>query len=63
MLFIGMSYIEKKYNNRILEVFDELAKIEQDILKLFAFKSIEYSDKVAKLCALSNRNVNLILKK
>ena len=58
-----MSYIEKKYNNKISEVFDELAKIEQDILKLFAFKSIEYSDKIAKLCALSNRSVNLILKK
>lgn len=58
-----MSYIEKKYNNKISEVFDELAKIEQDILKLFAFKSIEYSDKIAKLCALSNRSINLILKK
>jgi len=58
-----MSYIEKKYNNKISEVFDELAKIEQDIIKLFAFKSIEYSDKIAKLCALSNRSINLILKK
>ena len=57
-----MSYIEKKYNNKISEVFDELAKIEQDILKLFTFKSIEYSDKIAKLCALSNRSINLILK-
>ncbi len=58
-----MSYIEKKYNNKISEVFDELAKMEQDILKLFAFKSIKYSDKIAKLCALCNRNINLILKK
>jgi hypothetical protein len=58
-----MSYIEKKYNNKISEVFDELAKIEQDILELFTFKSIENSDKIAKFCALSNRNVNLILKK
>jgi len=58
-----MSYIEKKYNNKISEVFDELAKMEQDILKLFAFKSIRYSDKIAKLCALCNRNINLILKK
>ena len=57
-----MSYIEKKYNNKITEVFDELAKIEQDILKLFTFKSIEYSYKIAKLCALSNRSINLILK-
>ena len=58
-----MSYIEKKYNSKISEVFDELANIEQDILKLFTYKSIKYSDKVAKLCALSNKNINLILKK
>lgn len=63
MLFIRMSYIEKKYNAKISEVFDELAKIEQDILKLFTYKSIKYSDKVAKLCALSTKNINLILKK
>ena len=58
-----MSYIEKKYNSKISDVFDELAKIEQDILKLFTYKSIKYSDKVAKLCALSNKSINLILKK
>jgi hypothetical protein len=58
-----MSYIEKKYNAKISEVFDELAKIEKDILELFTYRSVEYSDKVAKLCALSTRNVNLILKK
>jgi len=58
-----MSYIEKKYNYKISEVFEELAKIEQDILKLFTFKSIKHTDKIAKLCALSNRNINLILKK
>jgi len=58
-----MSYIEKKYNSKISEVFDELDKIEQDILKLFIYKSIKYSDKVAKLCALSNKSINLILKK
>ncbi|MFX0008985.1 MAG: hypothetical protein ACFE9R_01615, partial [Candidatus Hermodarchaeota archaeon] len=58
-----MSYIEKKYNSKILEIFDELTALEQDILKLFEFKSIEYSDKVAKLCALSTNKINLILKK
>jgi hypothetical protein len=63
MLFIRMSYIEKKYNTKILELFDELTELEQDILELFAFKSIEYSDKVAKLCALSTNKINLILKK
>jgi len=58
-----MSYIEKKYNSKISEVFDDLTKLEQDILKLLNYKSIKYSEKVAKLCALSNRNINLILKK
>ncbi|MFX0073973.1 MAG: hypothetical protein ACFE96_00915 [Candidatus Hermodarchaeota archaeon] len=58
-----MSYIEKKYNSKIIEVFSELAEIEQDILELFTFKSIKYSDKIAKLCALSTKKVNLILKK
>jgi hypothetical protein len=58
-----MSYIEKKYNNKISEVFDELTRLEQDILELFNYKSIRYSEKVAKLCALSNKNINLILKK
>jgi len=58
-----MSYIEKKYNNKITEIFNDLSAIEQDILRLFAYKSIEYSDKVAKLCALCTRNINLILKK
>lgn len=58
-----MSYIEKKYRNKITEVFDALSVIEQDILRLFATKSIEFSDKIAKLCALCTKNVNLILKK
>ena len=34
-----MSYIEKKYNNKISEVFDDLTKLEQDILELFGYKS------------------------
>ncbi len=58
-----MSYIEKKYNDKISEVFDDLTKLEQDILQLFSFKSVKYSEKVAKLCALSNKSINLILKK
>ncbi len=58
-----MSYIEKKYSNKITEVFDDLSGIEQDILRLFTNKSIEFSDKIAKLCALCTKNVNLILKK
>ena len=58
-----MSYIEEKYNNKITEVFDDLSAIEQDILRLFTYKSIEYSDKIAKLCALCTKKVNIILKK
>jgi len=58
-----MSYIEKKYNYKITEVFEDLSAIEQDILRLFTNKSIEFSDKIAKLCALCTKNVNLILKK
>ena len=58
-----MSYIEKKYRNKITEVFDDLSAIEQDILRLLTNKSIEYSDKIAKLCALCIKNINLILKK
>ena len=58
-----MSYIEKKYSNKIVEVFDDLSTIEQDILRLFANKSIAFSDKIAKLCALCTKKVNLILKK
>jgi len=45
-----MSYIEKKYSRKITEVFDDLSGIEQDILRLFTNKSIEFSDKIAKLC-------------
>ena len=58
-----MSYIEKKYRNIITEVFDDLSAIEQDILRLLTHKSIKFSDKIAKLCALCTKKVNLILKK
>ncbi len=58
-----MSYIEKKYRTKITEVFDDLSTIERDILRLFTNKSIEFSDKIAKLCALCTKKVNLILKK
>jgi len=58
-----MSYIEKKYSNKITEVFDDLSALEQDILQLLSNKSINSSDKIAKLCALCTKKVNLILKK
>lgn len=56
-----MSYIEKKYRNKISEVFEELSKLDKDILELLKHKSIKHSDKIAKLCALCNKNVNQIL--
>lgn len=58
-----MSYIEKKYKNNIFETFNELSEFERDILNLLNHKSIAYTDKIAKLCAICNKKINLILKK
>ncbi len=58
-----MSYIEKKYKNNIYEIFNELSALENDILNLLHFKSVSYVDKIAKLCALCNKKINVILKK
>lgn len=58
-----MSYIEKKYKEKISEVFKDLDLLDKDILELFQEKSIKKSDKIAKLCSLCTKNVNLILKK
>ncbi|MFX1358147.1 MAG: hypothetical protein ACFFA8_12815 [Promethearchaeota archaeon] len=55
-----MSYIEKKYKNKILEIFQELANLVNDIIDLLKYKSIKNADKIAKLCALCNKNVNQI---
>jgi len=58
-----MSYIEKKYKNNIFEIFNELSELEKDILNLLNHKSIAYTNKIAKLCALSNKKINIVLKK
>ena len=59
-----MSYIEKKYLDKISEIFrKELPQWEEYLLELFNKKSITISDNVAKACAEVNKNVNLILKK
>jgi len=58
-----MSYIEKKYRGKIFELFDDTINLEVDILELFKQKSIQISDKIAKLCSLCNKNINLILSK
>jgi len=57
-----MSYIEKKYKNKISEIFTNLKEIDNDVLELLNHKSIQYTDKIAKLCALCNKQINLILK-
>jgi hypothetical protein len=58
-----MSYIEKKYKNNIFDIFNELSELEKDILNLLNHKSISYTDKIAKLCALCNKKINIVLKK
>lgn len=58
-----MSYIEEKYAEKILEILDNLSNVDQEIKKLLEDKSIKHSDKIAKLCAQCNKDLNLILKK
>jgi hypothetical protein len=59
-----LSYIKKKYLEKINEIFGkELPQWEEYLLELFDKKSITISDNVAKACAEVNKNVNLILKK
>jgi hypothetical protein len=58
-----MSYIEKKYKNNIFEIFSELSNFEKDILNLLHHRSIIYADKIAKLCGLCTKKINVILKK
>ncbi|MBY8982101.1 MAG: hypothetical protein KGD57_04070 [Candidatus Lokiarchaeota archaeon] len=58
-----MSYIEKKYLDKIMELFYKLSIIEENILNLINFKAINKIDEIAKECAHLNKNMNLILKK
>ncbi|MFX1260203.1 MAG: hypothetical protein ACFFAN_20320, partial [Promethearchaeota archaeon] len=59
-----MSYIEKKYLNKIKEIFEkELPPLEEYLIELLNKKSIKVIDNVAKVCADFNKNINLILKK
>ncbi len=58
-----MSYIEKKYLDKIFEIFNEkLPKLEDVLLELLNKKSLKIADDIAKVCADFNRNVNDILK-
>ena len=58
-----MSYIEKKYNSKIKEVFDQLSILDDSLLIQLNKKSVKNINEVAKLCADFNHNINLILKK
>ncbi len=58
-----MSYIEKKYWQKINEVFAELPALEEDLVNLLNKKSIAVVNDIAILCSQFNKNINLILKK
>jgi hypothetical protein len=58
-----MSYIEKKYYNKINEIFDNLSILDNSLLNQLNKKSVKNINKVAKLCAEFNHKVNIILKK
>jgi hypothetical protein len=58
-----MSYIEKKYNEEIKGVFNELTLVEKDVLRSLEKRSLKEADFIAKLCSEVNKKINLILKK
>ena len=58
-----MSYIEKKYFNKINEIFDSLSDLENSLLSQLNKKSVKNINEIAKICANFNKNINLILKK
>ena len=58
-----MSYIEEKYTKKIYEILENLTSVEDDIKELLSERNIKNSDKIAKLCAACNKEINLILKK
>lgn len=61
--FLHMSYIEKKYLNKINEIFkEELPQWEEYLLELLNKRSVAVADNIAKVCADFNKNINLILK-
>jgi hypothetical protein len=58
-----MSYIERKYNSKIKEVFEQLSTLDDNLLTQLSKKSVKNINEIAKLCADFNHNINLILKK
>jgi len=58
-----MSYIEKKYKNKIHEIFGELPSLENHLIELLEKNSVKVVDEVAQVCARFTKNINLILRK
>ncbi|MFX1417675.1 MAG: hypothetical protein ACFE9N_02015 [Promethearchaeota archaeon] len=58
-----MSYIEKKYRQKIKETFDDQKELENALLIELNQKSVKNVNEIANLCAKFNHNINLILKK
>lgn len=58
-----MSYIEKKYTNKIFEIFQDLPTLEESLIELLELNSIKVIDEIASICAKFNNKINLILKK
>ncbi|MFO7795542.1 MAG: hypothetical protein ACQERB_06005 [Promethearchaeati archaeon] len=57
-----MSYIEKKYLRKIYDTFDELTRIDETLLELIEYRSINKADEIAKSLANLNKKINLILR-
>jgi hypothetical protein len=58
-----MSYIEKKYNLKIKEIFITLTTLDGSLADQLNKRSVKNVIEIAKLCAEFNHNINLILKK
>ncbi len=58
-----MSYIEKKYKQKIDEIFEELPSLESHLIELLERNSVKVIDEVAQVCAKFNKQINLILRK
>jgi len=58
-----LSYIEKKYFQKITEIFDELTESDKELLELIRHKSFSKADEIATVLARLNKKINLILKK
>ncbi len=58
-----MSYIEKKYKQKINEIFEELPSLETHLVRLLERNSVKVIDEVAQVCAKFNKQINLILSK